>query len=242
MKRYFSISLALIVFQVSLTSVAWAQYEPAWVDINLGANRVAESQYGTSVDMPVPLRTAVVGTEYVFPQGWAADVGGGYMFNSRLGLGGTVAGSRNRDFPVLAISIADASARTQAITPLDRFDIALHLHAMMDLMPESDRVRLRAFAGPSYFHGIHETVDAIAYSPVIPTSAVQITSFTFSESDGGGWGAHVGGDVSYFLAPNVGLGALVRYSRGSVELEDFSGRFKVKAGGLQYAGGLRLRF
>lgn len=55
------------------------------------------------------------------------------------------------------------------------------------------------------------------YSPAIPTGNVQITSFTFSESDAGGWGTHVGGDVTYFFGPNLGLGFALKAVDGLID-------------------------
>jgi hypothetical protein len=59
-----------------------------------------------------------------------------------------------------------------------------------------------------------------------------------------GWGAHFGGDVSWFFTGVVGVGGFARYSTGSVEFTDpISDKpVTLKTGGLQAGGGLRLRF
>ncbi len=241
--RRLSVALGvLVVAEFALATNAWAQMERGWVDFNLGANRVAEGEYRTAGTVPTAGGQAAFGTDYVFPQGWAADFGAGYMINNRWGVGATIAGSRNRDIPMLSATLRNVNDRAAAITPLDRFDVAFHMHAMWDVMPNQDRWRVRAYAGPSYFHVIQETVDSISFTPLIPSSSLDITSFTFSEDDANGWGGHVGTDVAYFLGPNLGLGGFLRVSGGSVELVDYSGTFKVKTGRLQYGGGVRLRF
>ncbi len=243
MKRRLSISLGVLALvELGLATSAWAQIDRGWVDFNFGANRVAEREYDTAGTIPTAGGQTVFGTSYVFPQGPAADFGAGYMINEWFGVGGTIVGSRNREKPMLSVNLPGGSASAQAITPLDRFDVAYHIQAVWNVLPDDDRWRVHVYGGPTIFHVIHETVDTITFSPLIPSGSVNITSFTFSESDANGFGGHLGGDVSYFLGPNMGFGGFVRVSGGSVDLIDYSGTFKVKTGRLQYGGGLRLRF
>ena len=117
---------------------------------------------------------------------------------------------------------------------------------MINATPNADRVRVRLFGGPTFFRVKADTIDDIRYNQVflilLPVNSVDITTYNFSEAEGTGWGFHVGGDVSVFFSRVVGVGGFVRLSRGTVELEDFSGTYDVKAGGFQTGGGLRLRF
>jgi len=243
MKGRWTVAVAALAFlELGLGTKAYAQMDRAWVDFNFGINRVAEREYDTVGTLPTAGGSTSFGTSYIFPQGPSADFGAGYMINERFGVGGTIAGSRNRDYPMLSVTLPGGTDVAQAITPLDRFDIAFHMSALWDVLPDQDRWRVRVYGGPTYFHVIHETVDTISFSPLIPINNVNITSFTFSESDASGWGGHVGGDVSYFMGPHIGLGGFLRVSGGSVDLVDYSGTFEVKTGRLQYGGGLRLRF
>jgi hypothetical protein len=62
--------------------------------------------------------------------------------------------------------------------------------------------------------------------------------------EGTGWGFHAGADVGYFFSRYAGVGGTVRFSRGSVEMaEPLSEKpAKMTTGGMQFGGGLRLRF
>ena len=71
---------------------------------------------------------------------------------------------------------------------------------------------------------------------------VDINSVTTAEREGSGWGLHAGGDISVFFNRVVGLGGMVRVSRGSVEIDDYGGREQRHVGGVQIGGGLRLKF
>jgi opacity protein-like surface antigen len=56
-------------------------------------------------------------------------------------------------------------------------------------------------------------------------------------------GFNVGVDISRLLTSQVGVGALIRYSRADVKFDDPDiGKQTVKAGGVEVAGGVRIRF
>ena len=56
-------------------------------------------------------------------------------------------------------------------------------------------------------------------------------------------GFNIGADIFYYFSDTVGIGWLIRYSRGTVGLPSCGGSMlDIQAGGLQTAAGLRLRF
>ena len=59
-------------------------------------------------------------------------------------------------------------------------------------------------------------------------------------------GFHLGVDAQYMFMKNAGVGGMLRYSKGSVDLkgpaESGSETFKLDTGGLEIAAGLRFRF
>ncbi len=58
-----------------------------------------------------------------------------------------------------------------------------------------------------------------------------------------GWvDVNVGAAVSVFFNRVFGLGAVVRLSRSSVDMDDYGGVDSRKVGGPQFGGGLRLKF
>ena len=122
--------------------------------------------------------------------------------------------------------------------PLTRAEGAWHVHAML-VAADTPRLRVRLFGGPSYFRAEQETITRIEYNQVFGiltrANSVDITSFTAEKSVGTGWGGHAGGDVSVFFNRVVGIGAVVRVSRGTVTIDDYNGDEERKVGGVQSA-------
>jgi hypothetical protein len=75
---------------------------------------------------------------------------------------------------------------------------------------------------------------------------VDITTYDTTKVESTGWGYHVGADASVFFSRVVGVGGFMRFSRGTVTIEDgvalSDAPVDVIAGGVQMGGGLRLRF
>jgi hypothetical protein len=232
---------------------AWAQgQEKGWLDVNFGAASAAESEYSSGYSVSKFLETATFDATYSFPRGGSFDVGGGYMFAPRVGIGVTLGGTAHEDPAALAIRIPHPLAFNAHASDIDvtdgvlqRSEGSFHISAMI-MAASSPRVRLRVFGGPSFFRAEQDVVSFIGYDQVFQIfgtgNAVDITTYDTKKSDGSGWGAHGGFDVSFFFNRIVGVGGLVRISRGSVDLDDYSGVSHVKVGGVQYGGGLRLRF
>jgi hypothetical protein len=69
------------------------------------------------------------------------------------------------------------------------------------------------------------------------------------EVEANGWGFHGGVDVRYFFTERLGVGGIFRFSRGEVEIPGMFGTaddppppLDIKVGGVQFGGGLRVRF
>lgn len=245
---------APLVLALCVTATpSFAQDEKGWLDVNFGIAAAAEDAYATTVTRRVFSENATFGAAYVFGRGASFDIGGGYMFTPVVGLGVNLQGTAHEGIPGLTIRIphplffnafaSDASVGDSALT---RAEGSFNIQAMLVTNPRSNRVRVRVFGGPSFFRVTQDTVDDIRYSQVFQVfgtgNSVDITTYQFSESEGSGWGFHGGADVGVFFNRHVGVGGFARFSRGSVELADFSGVYEVAAGGFQTGGGLRLKF
>ncbi|MGE0703120.1 MAG: hypothetical protein AB7F99_07665 [Vicinamibacterales bacterium] len=246
--------LVIAVGFVLATSVAAAaqEFEKGWLDVSFGVASAAEKEFGSARVIVISQEFGGGAAAYGVPRGGSFDVGGGYMFNSRVGLGVSLAGTAHEDTAGLAISIphplvfnASASDATVTSGVLTRAEGAWHIHAML-VAAQTPRIRLRVFGGPSYFRAEQETVSGIEYDQVFQVfgrgNVVDITSYTTSESVGTGWGGHFGADVAVFFNRVFGVGAVVRVSRGSVEIADYGPAHDIKTGGVQFGGGLRLKF
>jgi hypothetical protein len=141
-----------------------------------------------------------------------------------------------------------ATAGTTTATSLARQDRSLDISAVYTVPIRDDRLRVRIFGGPTYFHLTNNMVETIGYNQVanvlVPLNFVAVTSFTQKEVSGSALGFNVGADVSWFFTRHVGVGGGLRFNRGIVTLlEPLSGHnADLTVGGPEFGGGLRLRF
>lgn len=227
---------------VAIAHPATAQgFDKGWVDVNFGVAAAAEKSYTSTRVLTIASEAGGGAVAYSWPRGASFDVGGGYMFTPRVGLGVSLAGTAHQDHAGLAISVPhplyfNASATDADVTSgtLTRSEGSWHIHAML-VAAQMSRVRVRVFGGPSYFLAKQDAVTSISYDQrfgVFNTSnVVNITTYNTKENEATGWGFHARGDVSVFFNRVVGVGALVRISRGSVDLPDYGGTASRKVGG-----------
>lgn len=255
MHRYFVLAVAAAVGSVwSSPAAAQTAFQRGWIDVNFGVAAAAESDFEMPLAVPLDFEVARAEAGFHLPTGASFDVGGGVMITPVVGLGVSLTGTAHRDPVALAVDIPhpfffNAFASDAAVTDraLERVEGGFHVQAMI-VAVDHGRFRLRVFGGPSYLRVEQEGVDVIEYDQVFaifnPAHAVEITGFQAQKTEGSGWGVHAGLDASVFFSRVVGVGGLVRYVGGSVEIENTlgGGTLNVKAGGLQMAGGLRLRF
>ena len=70
-----------------------------------------------------------------------------------------------------------------------------------------------------------------------------IDSVDMVELKDSAWGFNIGADMTYAVTPTIGVAALMRYTRGTVEFNiSDTQTADVKAGGFQIGGGVRLKF
>jgi hypothetical protein len=227
-------------------------FDRGWVDVNFGIAFASEDAYTTRVETTLFRETAIFQADYRWPLGAAFDFGGGVMLTKNFGVGVSFSGTAHMDVATVSATVPHpfrfnlpASATADTEEQLMKVESAAHIHAMFAAMP-SPRVRTRVFGGPTFFRVQQDTIDDVIYlqtAPPLGSNAIRIISAPFSEAESDGWGFHVGGDVSVFFNRVVGVGGLVRYSRGTVDLIDLVGAVvEVETGGIQAAGGLRLKF
>ena len=236
-----------------LASSARAQdNSKGWLDVNLGAATAAEDSFTSTKVLTISQEAGGGSVAYGVPRGGAFDVGGGYMFTPRLGFGVSLAATAHEDAAGLAISVPhplyfNASARDADVTDssLTRTEGAWHIQAML-VAASTPRVRLRLFAGPTYFRAEQEVVTNIRYDQVYQLlgrgNVVDITTYSSAKEVGTGWGFHGGGDLSVFFTRVFGLGGSVRLSRGTVSIQDYGGTHDISTGGVQINAGVRFRF
>lgn len=197
---------------------------------------------------------------------WTFDIGGGAWITERLGVG-VSAGRTTREYDVpVFITVPfpnrpNAAATARGVTPpFDRVETEVHLHAAWALA-SSESLRVRVFAGPTFFRYKDRLTLGLDASQSIAggVNVVTINAIEADEVSKSAIGAHAGIDGSWFFSRHVGVGGLIRISRGSVDLDEpdpappttplsnsfvptHTGDGSVGVGGVVLGVGLRLRF
>lgn len=107
------------------------------------------------------------------------------------------------------------------------------------------RLEVTVLGGPSFFSIKQTLVTDVTYTEVYPYDTATFASATTTLVKENVTGYHVGADVAFKLTRNVGVGALMRFSRASTTLtadQASNNTAKYEIGGLQISGGLRLAF
>ena len=99
------------------------------------------------------------------------------------------------------------------------------------IRPLTDKLDLWGFVGPSFVHVNQEL--ASASETANPVAA------TITESANTGKAGTIGIDLNYRMNERYSVGGFVRYAGGEVDLPSVP---KLKFGGVQVAGGVRIRF
>lgn len=187
-----------------------------WVDVNIGIAQPAADSYTVQAQQVQFGERATYTTRYSFPSGVDFDFGGGYMFTPRFGVGVSFVGTAHEAPATLGIEIPhpnffDAFAVDSAPTDTDlaRVEASVNLQAAF-VAVNNERLRLRLFAGPTFFSVKQDTIRDIRYEQAFlilsPVNAVGITTFAAGISEASAWGWHAGGDVSWFFNRVAGVG------------------------------------
>jgi hypothetical protein len=122
-------------------------------------------------------------------------------------------------------------------------EIGLHPNARWVLSFSRNRAWLSVFAGASFFRVDQDVVTDLSYQEEYPYDTIVVGTSEVQRQTASGLGYHGGADFAYMFTRAVGAGAVIRYSRASVELTGAGGQpIAVDAGGPQVAAGIRLRF
>ncbi len=129
------------------------------------------------------------------------------------------------------------------VSGLQRSESGVHLQ-LRALLPVSRKMQVSIFGGPSFFQVDQDLVTGVRWTETYPYDTVTFTSAITETRTDSGTGINLGADVGYFLSRHFGVGGRVQYASATVELPSASGTGSVetKAGGLQFGGGLRVRF
>ncbi len=104
-------------------------------------------------------------------------------------------------------------------------------------------VDVRVMGGPTFFNLKQDLVSGVTINESYPFDTATFASAPTKRLSKSAVEFNAGVDISRPLSSQVGIGALIRYSRGDVKFDDPDiGPQTVKAGGFEAGGGVRVRF
>ena len=123
---------------------------------------------------------------------------------------------------------------TSTISDLDHTERTFYITGTY-MIPLTTKFDVGVTFGPAFFSLDQEVPTSVTVTEPGPT--IDQASGEVSES---GVGIHLGVDATYLVTPRIGVGALARYTRGSVDIE--GAEEKLTVGGFQLGVGVRFRF
>ena len=124
---------------------------------------------------------------------------------------------------------------------LSREETGIHIQAQYQLPPFGP-LQVVVGGGPSIIDVKQSIVTDVNYTESFPFDTAEFVGVDSREISGTAGGFHVGADLRWMFTPNIGVGGLIRFSRGTVDLTVDSRTIQVDAGGFQVGGGIRLGF
>lgn len=218
-----------------------------WVSFN-GATQATATTFTDNVGFIEFHEDADFDADYAVGTGAVFDGGAGVRLANGVGFGVAVSRFERLDPVSLDARIPHPFFfdRPRSLTgsepDLTRLETGVHVEVRW-FESVSDTVELAVFGGPTLFNVRQDLVTAIGYDHAYPYDEASLASATTAAASASAIGFHAGADIGFFFSETVGLGALIRYSGGSVDLPGESeGLVPVDTGGFHVGGGLRLRF
>ena len=126
-------------------------------------------------------------------------------------------------------------------TGLTRQEMAVHIQALW-VIPAGRAVEIALFGGPTFFNVTQDLVTGVTFDQTYPYNDATFAGASQQPQSASTIGFHAGADGAVYFSNWVGVGGMVRFSRGSVDLDSQGGGVAIDTGGVQTSGGLRLRF
>lgn len=260
----FARAVPLAAAILTLPAAASAQqsiFDGVFVSANVGLQSPATGSFTQSASTPFRDETSSQTSSYHVPTGLRLGADAGYMIRPWLGAAVGLSRFGSRDTANYALELPHPLVFNASVTKngttgqrLEQTQRALHLSAVFspDLRTPMD---LKIFVGPSRIYVNQQLVDDLDITETLAGSGgydftIDQAAIGSNSPCGCAWGFHAGADISRFLRPSVGVGASLRYSRATVQLQDaarglIDGTMATRdyvAGGFMIAGGLRYRF
>lgn len=234
------------VFCLALLAAASpASAQMTWTDmgfVNASVGIQAGSQ-SFSVNTPFELygETGSVASSMDVKARGFFDISAGYKVWRNLAVGVGYSFASGSSDAAIAASVPDPlffdqlRAVTATASDISHKESAIHLTGTW-MVPVTDKIDVGIAFGPTIFMVSQEIPNGVDVSEPGPS----VTGVNVESLDETAIGFHLGVDVTYLITPRLGVGALARFARGSVDVENASEN--LNAGGFQLGAGVRFRF
>lgn len=180
------------------------------------------------------------------------EVGGSFRFWKGFGAGASYTSVKSKGDGTITGSIPHPLLFDQfrsvnsSASDLKHKEQAVHVFALLNI-PLTEKLDVTVSAGPSFFNISQDFVRNVTISETPPFTSVTLDSVDLVTIKQNGTGFNVGADATYLIARvmwfDLGVGAMARYTRGEANFEVTDGEsVKIKGGGFQFGGGVRVRF
>lgn len=205
-------------------------------------------------------------SQHAIKGGAAFEIGGGARVWRDLSLGVSYQrrSKHSRDVSITAqvpnpVAYDALRSATGTLGGFEHREDAIHLQALWNV-PVTEELDVTVFGGPSFFRVNDDLVDTVSFSEVGGDFSTVNLAAASSRQHNNATGFNIGLDTSYMFlrsgAPgflrkaglgfSAGVGALLRYSHGSVDLRlppnSVGQAVQIDTGGMEISAGLRLRF
>ena len=209
-----------------------------FISVNGGVHASSED-ISVSASQPLYNETATVRSEQTVGGGALIDFSVGYrVWNDvSVALGWSsfsdTAQARATASVPHPIVFDRSETRELVVEDLKHSQRSVHLSVMWTT-PIAEKMDGSILLGPSFIRVKQQLVNGIT----VPANTQNANAVTVEESESA-VGFHLGGDVTYAVTPRIGVGGLVRFVVGSVDLPS-AGDLSVN--GFEVGGGVRVRF
>jgi hypothetical protein len=225
-------------------TTAWGNN--GYVSLN-GLYQSTPISFRTDTKLDVNQETGDVRTDHRITPGPVYDITAGGRIKGRLGVGYALSYRQKTEFAQISASVPHPLYFNQprlvdGEAGLKRQDLAMHVSAMW-LVPVTEAVQVSIFGGPTLFRVAQDMVHSVDVTEAYPFDQAVYSGVTASTEHASRIGYNAGADVAVFFTQTLGIGGLVRFSQGTVNMRSPDGGIaSLKVGGLQTGAGVRVRF
>lgn len=214
--------------------------DKGFANINIGGQS-GSHDVETTTTFVVYDEDAHVTTNQKTGGGFLFDINGGYkVWKNLVAAVGYTFMSDSTDGAVVATipdqRVTDSPRTVNTTAPdLKHSENALNFMGVW-MVPVTDKIDVGISFGPTIFFVKQELPDTITFTEPVPT----VTGMTTKDVSKTTAGVNMGVDVTYLLTKKMGVGGILRYTWGSVDLD--GAKDSLTVGGFQIGIGGRYRF